>query len=51
MLYDYIDFKPYICFDFQNLSIYDLYVYYYWPICQIRRLSDILVVSELFGNC
>jgi hypothetical protein len=24
MLYDLITFKPYVCFDFQNLSIYDL---------------------------
>jgi hypothetical protein len=35
MLYDLIAFKPYVCFDFQNLSIYDHYMYYYWPIRQI----------------
>jgi hypothetical protein len=29
MLYDLIAFKPYVCFDFQNLSIYDHYMYYY----------------------
>jgi hypothetical protein len=48
MLYDSFVFKPYICFDFQNLSIYDLYVYYYQPIHQIRRLSDLLEVFEFF---
>jgi hypothetical protein len=31
--------KPYICFVFKNLSTYDLYMYYYWPIYQIHRLS------------
>jgi hypothetical protein len=51
MCYDSFDLKLYICFDFQNLSIYDLYVYYYWPICQIRQLSDFLVISEFFENC
>jgi hypothetical protein len=25
------------CFDFQNLSIYNHYMYYYWPIRQILR--------------
>jgi hypothetical protein len=29
MLYDLIPFKPYVCFDFQNLSIYDHHMYYY----------------------
>jgi hypothetical protein len=37
MFYDLIDFKSYVCFDFQNLSIYDQYMYYYWPISQIIR--------------
>jgi hypothetical protein len=31
MLFDSFDFKPYVCFDFQNMSIYDIYMYYYWP--------------------
>jgi hypothetical protein len=44
MLYDLITLKPYVCFDFQNLSIYDHYMYYYWPI-QIVRLSNFLEVS------
>jgi lysophospholipid acyltransferase (LPLAT)-like uncharacterized protein len=39
MFFDYIAFKPYIFFVFQNFSIYDLYMYYYWPIRQIHRLS------------
>jgi hypothetical protein len=29
MFYDLIAFMPYVCFDFQNLSIYDQYIYYY----------------------
>jgi hypothetical protein len=45
MLYDLIAFKSYICFYFQNLSIYDLYMSYYWTIHQIYRLSEFLVVS------
>jgi hypothetical protein len=40
----------FICFDFQNLSIYDLYVYYYWSIHQICCLSDFLVVFVFYGN-
>jgi hypothetical protein len=28
-------FKAYVCFYFQNLSIYFQYMYYYWPIRQI----------------
>jgi hypothetical protein len=36
MLYDSFDSKPYISFNFQNLSVYDQYVYYYWPIRKIR---------------
>jgi hypothetical protein len=36
MFYDSFDFMPYICFDFQNLSINDLYVYYYQLIRQIH---------------
>jgi hypothetical protein len=35
MLSNLIAFKPYVCFDFKNLSIYDQYMYYYWPIRQI----------------
>jgi hypothetical protein len=50
MLYDSFEFKPYICFDFQNLSIYDLYVYYYLPICQICQLLVFPVVSEFLRN-
>jgi hypothetical protein len=50
MLFDSIAFKPYICFVFQNLSIYDLYMYYYWHIRQIHRLSFFGVVSELSQN-
>jgi hypothetical protein len=37
MIYDLTTFKPFVCFDFQNLSIYDQYMYYYWPIRQILR--------------
>jgi hypothetical protein len=37
MFYDLIAFKTYVCFDVQNLSIYDHYMYYYWPIRQICR--------------
>jgi hypothetical protein len=29
MLYVSCDLKPYMCFDFQNLSIYDVYMYCY----------------------
>jgi hypothetical protein len=36
LAYDSFEFKPFVCFDFQNLSIYNLYMYYYWPICQIH---------------
>jgi hypothetical protein len=39
MLYDSFDLKLYISFDLQNLSNYDLYLYFYWLIRQIRRLS------------
>jgi hypothetical protein len=45
MLYDLIAFKPYVCFVFQNVSICDHYMYYYWPICQIHRLTNFLEVS------
>jgi hypothetical protein len=31
MLYVSCDLKPYMCFDFQNLSIYDLYMYSIGP--------------------
>jgi hypothetical protein len=48
MLYDSFDFKPYVCFDFQNLSIYDLYMYYYWPICQNPLIIAFRVVSNFF---
>jgi hypothetical protein len=51
MFFDSIAFKPYICFIFQKLSIYDLYMYYYWPIHQICRLSVFQMVSELSQNC
>jgi hypothetical protein len=49
MLYDLIAFKSYICFDFQNLSIYDLYMYYYWPIhlltfcMQLRKRTELIM--------
>jgi hypothetical protein len=51
MLYVSWDLKPYMCFVFQNLYIYDLYMYYYWPILQIRRLSVFRMVSKLSRNC
>jgi hypothetical protein len=35
MLYVSCDLKPYMCFDFQNLSVYDLYMYCYWPYAKI----------------
>jgi hypothetical protein len=50
MFYVSFAFKSFICFDFKNLSIYDLYVYYYWTIRQIRRLSDFIEVSEIIRN-
>jgi hypothetical protein len=35
-IYDSFDLNPYIHFDFQKKkSIYDLYVYYYWPYAKI----------------
>jgi hypothetical protein len=43
MPFDSIAFKPYICFVFQNLSIYDLYMYYYCPIRQIHQLFSELL--------
>jgi hypothetical protein len=35
MFCDSFDLKLYIYFDFQNLSIYNLYMYYYWPYAKI----------------
>jgi hypothetical protein len=35
---------------FKNLSIYDHYMYYYWPIHQIFRLSNFLEVFDFFVN-
>jgi hypothetical protein len=51
MPYDFIYFKLYVCFDFQNLSIYDYYMYYYWPIHQIHHLLNFLEVSRFSRNC
>jgi hypothetical protein len=55
MLYDSNGFKPYIFFDFHNLSMYhahthtDIYIYiFYSPYDKIRWISSFWVVSEVF---
>jgi hypothetical protein len=50
MFCDSFDLKLYIYFDFQNLSIYNLYMYYYWPYAKILWLSTFRVVSDFSGT-
>jgi hypothetical protein len=45
MLHDIVAFKSYACFDFKNLSIYDQYMYYYWPTPNLS-FNNFLVVSK-----
>jgi hypothetical protein len=50
MLYVSCDLKPHMCFDFQNLSIYDLYMYCYWPYAKILWLLTFRGVFKLSGT-
>jgi hypothetical protein len=55
MLYDSNVFKPYIYFDFHNLSIYHTHTHthtyiFYWPYAKIHWISSFRVVSEVSGT-
>jgi hypothetical protein len=50
MLYDSNGFKPYICFDFHNLSMYHTHTHthtFYWPYAKIRWILSFPTVSEV----
>jgi hypothetical protein len=49
VLYGSNGFKPYIFFDFHNLSMYHTHTHtFYWPYTKIRWISSFRTVNEVF---